>query len=307
MIDLRQTLHDYLGIRRALGHKLEDAGRLLPGFVTFLEESGATSISSQLALDWATQAKRGGPPWFAARLGMVRPFARYVSALDPRTEIPSIDLLPSRRSRKTPYLYSDQDLQALLAAARSLRSPFIASTYATLLGLLACTGMRVGEALALDRSDLDQRDGLLLVRHGKFGKSRLLPLHPTATLALEEYRRGRDRVVRYPRSPSLLLSSVGTRLDYRRVHHVFLQLVKRAGLADRPPRRPRIHDIRHSFALWTLLEWYRAGVDVEPRLPVLSTYLGHVSPSTTYWYLTATPELVMLAHQRLEDALGVVP
>jgi integrase/recombinase XerD len=307
MIDLRQTLHDYLGIRRALGHKLEDAGRLLPGFVTFLEKSGATSISSQLALDWATQAKRGGAPRFAARLGMVRPFARYVSALDPRTEIPSIDLLPSRRSRRTPYLYSDQDLQALLVAARSLRSPFIASTYATLLGLLACTGMRVGEALALDRSDLDLHAGLLLVRDSKFGKSRLLSLHPTATLALEEYRRVRDRVVCHPRSPSLLLSSVGTRLDYRRVHHVFLQLVKRAGLAACPPRRPRIHDMRHSFAMRTLLEWYRAGVEVEPRLPMLSAYLGHVSPSTTYWYLTATPELVMLAHQRLEDALGVVP
>jgi integrase len=304
MIDLRQTLSEYLGVRRSLGYKLERAGRLLPGFVAFLEKRGATFISTQLALVWATQAGRGGPPWFATRLGLVRPFAKYVSAIDPRTEIPNADLLSARRSRMTPYLYSDEDVQALLTAAHSLRRPFIAATYATLFGLLACTGMRVGEALALDTSDLDSRRGLLLVRHSKFGKSRLVPLETTTLLALAAYGRQRDRAIRRAMSPSLLVSSIGTRLDYRMVHHVFLRLVQRAGLADRRPRRPRIHDLRHTFAVQTLLEWYRAGVDVEPRLPLLSTYLGHVSPSTTYWYLTATPELIMLAHRRLERVLG---
>jgi integrase len=307
MIELHRMLHDYLAVRRVLGYKLERAGRLLPGFVSFLEESGATFITTRLALTWATQARRGGPPWFATRLGLVRPFAKFVSALDPRTEIPSADLLPGRRPRGTPYLYSEADVQALLAAARALRSPFIASTYTTLLGLLACTGMRVGEALALDRDDLDLRHGLLHVRHSKFGKSRLVPLDPTTSLALTEYGRERDRTIRGTKSASLLVSSVGTRLAYRRVHHVFLRLVQSAGLGDRRPRRPRIHDLRHVFAVQTLLEWYRAGVDVEPRLPLLSTYLGHVSPSSTYWYLTATPELIMLAHRRLEHVLGGHP
>ncbi|MBA3396164.1 MAG: tyrosine-type recombinase/integrase [Deltaproteobacteria bacterium] len=304
MIDLHRILRDYLGVRRALGYKLDRAGRLLPGFVTFLDESSAAFITTQLALTWATQAGRGGPPWFATRLGLVRPFAKYVSALDPRTEIPSVDLLPGRRRRGTPYVYSEEDVQALLTAARSLRSPFIASTYTTLLGLLACTGMRVGEVLALDRSDLDPRHGLLLVRHSKFGKSRLVPLEVTTLRALTKYGRERDRTIRPAKSPSLLVSSVGSRLDYRGVHHVFLRLLKSADLADRRPRRPRIHDLRHGFAVTTLLNWYRAGVDVQSRLPLLSTYLGHVSPSSTYWYLTATPQLIMLAHQRLERALG---
>lgn len=307
MTDLHLILKDYLAVRRALGYKLERAGRLLPGFVTFLDESGATFITTQLALVWATQAERGGPPWFATRLRLVRSFAKYVVAIDPRTEIPSADLLPGRRPRRIPYLYSDQDVQALLDAARSLKSPFIASTYATLFGLLACTGMRVGEALALDRNDLDPGRGLVKIRHSKFGKSRLVPLDPTTLLVLDEYGRERDSAIRCPKSASLLLSSVGTRLDYRMVHRVFLRLVQRAGLANRQPRRPRIHDLRHSFALKTLLDWYHAGVDVEPRLPLLSTYLGHVSPSSTYWYLTATPDLIMLAHRRLEQALGGKP
>ena len=303
MIDLRQTLSNYLGIRRALGYKLERAGRLLPSFVSFLQKSGSTFISTELALAWATQAGRGGPPWYAARLGLVRQFAKYVSALDPRTEIPSATLLPGRRPRGTPYVYSAEDVLALLDAAQSMRMAFIATTYTTLLGLLACTGMRVGEALALDRSDLDPRRGLLVVRHSKFGKSRLVPLAPTTLVALAAYGRARDRKIRRAKNPSLFTSSVGTRLDYGSVHRAFLRLVQRAGLSDRRPRRPRIHDLRHSFVVGTLLDWYRAGVDVESRLPWLSTYLGHVSPSSTYWYLTATPELIMLAHRRVEQAL----
>lgn len=304
MIGLRQALTDYLGIRRALGYKLERAGRLLPGFVAFLQAKGGTFISTELALAWATQPGRGGPPWYATRLDLVRPFAKYVSALDPRTEIPSATLLPRRRSRGTPYVYSAEDVRALLDTAKSMRVAFTAMTYTTLLGLLACTGMRVGEALALDRSDLDPSRALLVVRHSKFGKSRLVPLATTTLVALAEYGRARDRKIRHAKSPSLFMSSVGTRLDYGSVHRTFLRLVRRAGLAERRPRRPRIHDLRHTFVVDTLLDWYRAGVDVESRLPWLSTYLGHVCPSSTYWYLTATPALVMLAHRRLEQALG---
>jgi integrase/recombinase XerD len=308
MTDLSKTLRDYLGVRRALGYKLERAGAVLPGFIDFLASEGATFITLELALAWATRrTTRGTPKEYARRLSEVRQFARYLSAIDPRTEIPSADLLPACRRRGRPYLYSEADVHALLTAARSMRSPFMALTYSTLLGLLACTGMRIGEAIALDRSDLDRTHGLLLVRKGKFGKARQLPLHPSTLSALARYGRERDAAVPRTQSPSLLLSSAGTRLHYRIVHNYFLRLVRKADLAEGKPRRPRIHDLRHAFAINTLVDWYRAGVDVEPRLPWLSTYLGHVSPSSTYWYLTATPELVMLAHQRLQRALEGPP
>lgn len=166
--------------------------------------------------------------------------------------------------------------------------------------------MRVGEAIALDRDDVDCRDGALIVRQGKFGKSRELLIDPTTASALRGYVRERDRVLRHPRSPSFLLSLSGTRLHYKNVHFYFLRLLRRAGLGERRPR-PRLHDLRHTFAVTTLMRWYRENVDVEARLPALSTYLGHVAPSSTYWYLTATPELLELARQRAEQALEVQP
>jgi integrase len=303
MSDLRAVLDEYLQVRRALGYKLERAGRLLPDFVTFVHQARAPFITTALALAWATQSSRGAPWWAAERLGVVRGFAAYVRALDPRTEIPPVTLLPSKRPRGTPYLYSDADVRALMDAAHVSLAPFRAATYHTLLGLLATTGLRVGEALALDRADWDAADGVLRIRRAKFGKTRQVPLHPSTCAALTTYSRLRDHTVRRPRSPSFFVSSVGTRLHYRNVHFVFLRLVRTAGLTDRAPRRPRLHDLRHSFATHTLLDWYHAGVDVEARLPWLATYLGHVSPSSTYWYLTATPELLTVAHRRLEHFL----
>jgi integrase len=229
----------------------------------------------------------------------VRGFATYVRALDPRTEVPPVTLLPSKRPRGTPYLYSDADVQALMNAAHAALGLFKGATYHTLLGLLATTGLRVGEALALDQADWDSADGVLRLRHAKFGKTRQVPLHASTSAALTAYSRLRDRTFRPPRSPSFFVSRAGTRLHYKNVHLAFLRLVRTAGLSDRRPRRPRLHDLRHSFATHTLLDWYHAGVDVEARLPWLSTYLGHVGPASTYWYLTATPELVTIAHRRL--------
>lgn len=299
MTDLRAVLSQYLQVRRALGYKLERAGRLLPGFVTFVHQARASFITTELALAWATHLPPGAPWWAAERLRIVRGFAAYVRALDPRTEIPPVTLLSSKRPRGTPYLYSDADVRALMDAAHTSLAPFKAATYRTLLGLLAATGLRVGEALALDQGDWDAADGVLRICHAKFGKTRQVPVHPSTCAALTAYSRLRDRTFRSPRSPSFFVSRAGTRLHYKNVHLAFLRLVRTAGLADQRPRRPRLHDLRHSFAVHTLVDWYRAGVDVDAQLPWLSTYLGHVGPSSTYWYLTATPELLTLAHRRL--------
>jgi integrase len=300
MSPLHRALDEYLRVRRALGFALRREGRLLPGFVRFLERQGHPAISTPLALRWALAPPGASPRWASARLALVRGFARYLAAHDPRTEVPALGLLPPpRTARRVPYIYTDAEVCALMQGARTLRG-LKGATYATLLGLLAATGMRVGEALALQRDDVDDHAGVLVVRHSKFGKSRALPLHPTTTAALRAYARERDRRLRHPRSPTFLLSRAGTRLHYQNVHVTFLRLVRGARLAaDRPPR-PRLHDLRHTFAVTALVRWYRAGLDVEARLPALSTYLGHVAPSSTYWYLTATPQLLHLAQRRAQ-------
>lgn len=242
------------------------------------------------------------------RLTVVRGFARYLHALDERHEVPPADLLPARWHRPTPYLYSEADLGRLLGAARALPRPLRAATYATLIGLLAVSGMRVGEAIGLDRGDLDWSAGLLIVREAKFGKSRELVLHPSALAALRPYDRGRRQLWPRPRTPAFFISVTGTRLIYSEVQRTFGVLVHQAGLAPRSGRcRPRLHDLRHSFAVNTLLGWYRAGLDVEARMHSLSTYLGHIDPANTYWYLSAAPELLALAGERLERAMEARP
>ncbi len=308
MSDLHQTVRDYLTLRRSLGFKLEREGRLLPDFVAFLDKSGSSVITVPLALAWAMQSATATTYWWAARLSMVRAFARYVRTIDARTEVPPLDLLPhTRRPRQQPYIYSDADVMGLMAVTRRIRDPFGAHTYRTLIGLLASTGMRVGEAIHLDRTDLDRQEGVLTVRDAKFGKSREIPLHSTTLEAIEDYARHRRRRFSRPESPAFPLSLAGTRLFHQNVHSTFLRLVEWAGLSDRRPRRPRIHDLRHAFAARTLIDAYRAGLDVERQLPLLSTYLGHVSPSSTYWYLSAVPELLGVAARRLENSLGELP
>ena len=307
MSDLDQILRDYLSLRRSLGFKLEKEGALLPDFVAFLDKSSSPVITSALAFAWATQPSAATAYWWATRLGMVRAFARYVRTIDMRTEVPPEDTLPRSRPRLQPYIYSDADVAALMAVTRRIRDPFRAHTYRTLIGLLASTGMRVGEAIDLDRTDLDRPEGVLTVRDAKFGKSREIPLHSTTLEAIEDYARHRRRRFCRPVSSAFLLSLAGSRLLYNNVHLTFLRLVKWAGLSDCRPRRPRIHDLRHGFAVRTLIDAYRAGLDVERQLPVLSTYLGHVSPSSTYWYLSAVPELLGAAARRLENSLGELP
>ena len=234
--------------------------------------------------------------------------SRYLQAIDPRTEVPPDDLLPRQTLRVTPYLYAEQDIRRLMHAAEGLHRPLRAATYTTFFGLLAVTGLRIGEAIRLDRQDVDWAHRLLLIRDSKFGKSREVPVHDTTIEALRAYARLRDRVGPRPKSPSFFLSSMGTRLIYMTALRTFWELLDRAGIEGRSARsRPRPHDLRHTFAVRTLLDWYRAGVDVQARLPVLSTYLGHLDPTSTYWYLSAAPELLALAAQRLEAAQGERP
>ncbi|HEY4181155.1 MAG TPA: tyrosine-type recombinase/integrase [Kofleriaceae bacterium] len=292
---------DYLRVRRTAGFKLKQAGEMLPAFVDYLDKRRMTYVTTVAAIAWATQPRDVHPNWWRQRLVVVRGFARYLQTIDRRTEMPSLDHLPASEGiRSTPYVYSAQDITALLSATDTLRTPLRVATYRTLLGLLAVTGMRVGEAIALDERDFDRRREVLVIRKSKFDKSREVPLHASTVRALERYLRDRNRLAPRRRAPSLFVSLAGSRLFYQNVHETFLKLVYAAGLGDRRPRRPHIHDLRHSFAIRTVLDWYRDDVDVEARLPLLSTYLGHIGPSSTYWYLTAVPELLEAATVRLE-------
>jgi integrase/recombinase XerD len=298
---LRAALADYLQLRRALGFRLEKLDLLLSGFVAHADAQGAGHITTELAVAWAAQPPDADPSWHAARLSAVRLFARHLQAADPRTEIPPAGMLPGRSRRAEPYLYSAAEITALMTAAAAIRAPMRAATYQTLIGLLAVTGMRVGEAISLDRGAADLGNGIITVRQGKFGKSRQLPLHPSVVTALDDYARMRDENTPQPGTPAFFVSLAGTRLIYKNVHFTYHQLTRAAELQPRSARcRPRIHDLRHTFAVTTLISWYRDGGDVAARLPLLSTYLGHTDPGGTYWYLEAAPELLTLAAARLQ-------
>ena len=297
---LREVLEEYLALRRALGFILAETSRMLHKFVAYAEREGASFITTDLALRWAVQPHWQPPQW-ASYLSMVRRFARYVSTYDTRTEIPPFGLLPYRARRMQPYLYTDEELAHLIGAARKLPSPLglRAATYATLFGLLAVTGMRVSEPVGLDRDDVDLNWGILTIRRTKFGKSRIIPLHASTREALRQYANLRDRV--FPGTRSFFVAEHGGRLNANIVQRTFVRLSRQIGLrGPTDSHGPRLHDLRHRFAVETLIRWYREGVDVERHLPELSTYLGHVHVADTYWYITAVPELLRLATLRLE-------
>jgi integrase len=303
--DLRIALDEYLKLRRGLGFGLGRDEKLLAQFLDYLDELGRTAFTVDDALAWAKLPAPASPGWLGMRLSVVRSFAAYLHTLDPTVPVPPPGLLPGRGRRAVPYLYSDADLAALLQQTQTLKTPLRTATMRTLIGLLAVTGIRLGEALSVDDDDFDADAGVLLVRHGKFGKSRLLPLHPSTVTALTAYRAVRDAWLPTPVSPALLVSQAGTRLLIFNVGQTFARLARRAGLAPRSPScRPRPHDLRHTFAVRTLLGWYRDGGDIVARLPLLSTYLGHVSPKNTYWYLDAAPELMAEAARRLQSVSG---
>lgn len=306
MSRLHAAVEDYLTLRRGLGFTVKGTRPLLADFVAFLDRTGAEVVSTDLAVAWATAPAGVDPIWWRQRLGTVREFARYLATIDPRTEIPSPDLLPARYNRLTPYLYSEADIAALMAAGQVLSPPLRAATYTTLVGLLTVTGLRLGEAIALDCGDLKTDTSTLIVRHGKNGRSREIPLHYTSLHALLAYRRNVDRAIPRPASPALLVSIRGTRLCSSAVHPTFRAMVQRAGLQPRGARcRPRLHDARHSFAVRALIGWYDDDdADVDAKLPLLSAFLGHANPASTYWYLQAAPELFSRVAGRLEHLLG---
>jgi integrase len=297
---LTQQLDGYLTMRRALGFKLKEPARLLRHYVAYLDSIGAGIITVDSAMAWATSAAQASPWYVSLRMGAVRGFARHMASLDPATEVPPPDLLAAQYERLVPFLYSADDVAALMDAAGRCRTPLVGATYRTLIGLLAVTGMRVGEAIHLDRDDVDWDQSVLVVRDSKFGKSREVALHLSALAALKEYALIRDRHCPDPHTKAWFISSTGTRLIYNNVHLRFHRLTQVVGLVPRSPRcRPRIHDLRHTFAATTLLGWYQSGEDVAAKMALLSTYLGHIEPVSTYWYLTATPELMQLVAQRL--------
>jgi len=304
MTGLEQHLTGYLAVRRALGYKLDRAEKLLTQFVSWLEDRGERSITTARALEWATLPPATESNWHAQRLSVIRGFAAHLHALDPVHEVPPADLLPQRPHRAVPYLYTDAEVLALMDAASVIPTAHRAATLRTLIGLLAVTGMRIGEAIRLDRSDIDAHPELLVVHASKFGKSRELALHPTTVQALRRYLRRRDRPIPDEPTEAVFTSAAGTRLIYCNVHLAFKRITRHAGLKPRSAScRPRAHDLRHTFAVNTILDAYRSGADVQARLPLLSTHLGHVHPGSTYWYLQAAPELLELTGLRLEDHL----
>jgi integrase len=304
MSALRQALVDYLSLRRSLGYKLQRPEKLLHQFLDFLDATGAPTITTEHALAWARQPENADESWWAHRLSVVRLFAAYVRAGDTSAEVPPRDLLPCRSRRAVPYLYSEREIAALVDATDRLRTTLRRATYRTLIGLLAVTGMRVGEAIGLDRHDFDTASGVLLIRRAKFDKVREVPLHPTTVAALHRYVARADRECAARTTPALFISTAGTRLLYCGVHWTFKRLARQAGLVPRTARcRPRIHDLRHAFAVSTLLDACRDGSETQ-CLTLLSTYLGHVDPAASYWYLSAAPELLALAAERLEHHRG---
>ena len=304
MSALEQALGDYLQLRRSLGHQMAEAAWLLPSFVAYLDAHGSPTVTIEAALAWAQEAATGNETSVGPRrMTAARGFARYLAGIHADTEVPPLGLMPHRQRWRRPFIYSADDIDALMSRARSsITSPLRAATYQTLLGLLAVSGLRIGEAIKLDRSDIDWAGDVLLISESKFGKTRLVPLHPSTMQTLAEYAAMRDEHQPGPKDLSFFVSLTGQRLCYAVVQSTFRQLVDTAGIGADAPSAPRLHDLRHTFAVRTLLGWYRNGEDVPARLPSLSTYLGHREPSSTYWYLSAAPELLALAAGRQETA-----
>jgi integrase/recombinase XerD len=297
---IRQRAQDYLTMRRALGFTLVAEGRLLLDFASRLDRDGQDTVTVAAALAWACSTGTS-PTQQGRRLGIVRVFARHLHALDPACEVPAPGLLPVRTHRPTPFIYSDAEISALIHAAGTVAAPLFSATMKALISLIASTGLRLGEALGLDRADVDTTTATLSVI-GKGGKTRLVPVHRTTAAMLEDYTARRDRLCPLVCADSFFLTGFGWRPRQRGIQDTFARLLTLAEI-ETPAgrRRPRIHDLRHTFAVKTLIDWQRDGVDVAAHLPVLSTFLGHSGPTATYWYLQATPELLGLAAARLES------
>jgi len=303
MNTLRTMLTDYITTRRALGYKLQGEGTGLKTFVSFMEGRQAEFITTVLALEWAMQPIAVQAAQRARRLGIVRAFATYCSAIDARTQIPSPDLIAGKRIRPQPYFFAQGDVEQLLQATLALKpvDGLRRWTYYCLFGLLSVSGLRSCEARALTLDDVDLDEAVLTIHTSKFGKSRLVPIHPTTVAVLGDYLQRRQRFVGQHPVNHLFVTDQYKPLSTEQALDTFQRLLRKIGLKEQGNgRRPHLHDLRHRFAVETLVQWYRDGQEVERRLPVLSAYLGHTEVRNTYWYLSARPELLRLAQERLD-------
>jgi integrase len=303
MRSIYQAVDDYLALRRSLGFKLREYGECLTEFVSFLKKHGSAHITNKLAVEYATRRQDEKPVSWSRRLGIIRGFARYRIGADPKTEIPPVGLLRFRSQRARPYVYSQDEIRRLLQAALKIESPHELQrhTYHCLFGLLAVSGLRLGEAVNLAPQDVDWSERVLTIRGAKFGKTRLVPLHPSTLAVLRKYADLRDRIFAGRAWPTFLVTSHGTKLEKTNLSRIFRELSRQIGIRKPGVRNgPRLHDFRHRFAIETLLRWYRRGESVPQRMPILSTYLGHGNVSGTYWYLSSTPALLVVASKLIE-------
>lgn len=299
---LSDRLVDYLSMRRGLGFKLTSEGTALASFVEFMECNNATRITIELALSWATLPKNVKANHWYRRLSFVRNFATYCHAFDQCSQIPPPQLLPVCKQRSSPYFFSDAEIEKLLqqSLSQEVSAGVSGKTTHCILSLLCTTGLRISEALRLDVADLDTDQGVLHVRVSKFGKSRLIPMHPSVVALLQGYLSSHKSVTEVVEPAALFRNAKAQRVSYDSIYRRFRRLSKT--LPDQPGRRrPKLHDLRHRFAVKTLLNWYHDGTDIDRWLPVLSTYMGHVEVRDTYWYISACPELMDAARSRLES------
>lgn len=297
-------LDDYLRLRRALGYRLEREEVWLRDLLAHIRAAGSDTLTSDLAISWARLPATAQPRYWALRLGCARKFAGYLHSIDSSHQIPPSGVFAAPRHRPMPYLWTAEQIELLLNIAEQLRPPLRGLTYQALFGLLAVSGMRLGEAIGLHHGDVDLDDAVITIRHAKFDRPRIVPLHPTTVSALHHYTTQRDRLCPQRHADTFLVSSRGNPLSRSDADKTLRQITTTMGIRTATVR-PRAHDLRHSLAVHTLIRWMREGASVDEHIAVLSTYLGHVSPAGTYWYLTAVPELMELAARRLQLPAGV--
>lgn len=305
---MTQLAQEYIAFRRHLGYQIRIEGQQLLVFARWADRIGHRGpLTTDLALRWARLPRNAAPLYWARRLEVVRCFARHRAITDPRTQVPPQRLLGPAHGRRAPYIYSLRQVQQLLACAERLapRGGLRPRTYRTLFGLLSCSGLRISEALKLRRQDVDLERGLLRINPSKFFPLRTLPLHPTTRAELHRYAHIRDRCYPLADASTFFLSQTGRPLAYSTVRITFQRICQRQGWVARSGQpAPRLHDLRHTFACWNLLRWYRQGKDVEHAILNLSHYLGHRKITDTYWYLTGTPELLAIASRRFASSVA---
>jgi len=303
-----EKVHAYLAERRQAGCTMHVVGSQLKSFVRFAQTRAHRGpLTCALLLAWAQASRRPRERTAAARLTQIRPFAQFCHRLDPRDEIPPAEFFGPGHRHRTPHIYSAAELRALLAAAAQWppRGCLRADSYSTLFGLLAATGLRLSEALALERHDVDFERGLIHVREGKFHKTRYVPLHASTIRALHRYADRCEHAISFPAAQKFFLTDQGLPLALRSVQFAFERIREQLGWIPRGGHAaPRIHDLRFTFICRRLERWYAQDVDVDRVILSLCTYVGHVNVTSTYWYLTATPELMRLAARRLRRAAG---